>query len=369
MHGKQYRYIRVKLDPCRPDLTHGDIFEPTPVMLAVVSGDVEKLELMLKERIEYVYAKPYCEVNEERRAVIPLDTREHGFDITALDLAAFQGRLDMVRLLVDSGARVNWTDKPDYEMYCASITAALCGWGANFPISEKQQCGRTEVLRYLLDQGDPVDALSWNPSFNELCLVHFDADDIGPGPFTALWYTIFVIKPGLLPQAQLLSCRGARWAPWTAWGDAGWAGERVNSPRWRIYNQISPREWVLRGGGCSMGDRESEREDSGEEDGEGPDGAQLEAEEAIFKTMMEEGAEKPSTPDELQWVLELVIHAPHCIRRRNRHHPLVGKLYHGRVRYLIGKGTRLDKLDKYFTERMDRLGRIWRADSPADSPN
>jgi hypothetical protein len=67
-----------------------------------------------------------------------------------------------------------------------------------------------------------------------------------------------------------------------------------------------------------------------------PDTAEIETEQTLFMTIMEEGVERPTTSRQLQFALETVIHA-HS-NRSFRFHPRVNRLFHRRVRYLLGKG-------------------------------
>ncbi len=75
---------------------------------------------------------------------------------------------------------------------------------------------------------------------------------------------------------------------------------------------------------------------------DGQEEAQQEAEEALFKTMMEEGVEKPTTPEQLQWALEVVIQGGWRSGPRRR------QLHFNWVRYVLGKGAVVDKLSYGF---------------------
>lgn len=60
---------------------------------------------------------------------------------TALFLAAYRGRMDVVKLLVEHGADVNAKDDGD-----------------STPLQDAAWSGQTEVVRYLLEQGAEPDA-------------------------------------------------------------------------------------------------------------------------------------------------------------------------------------------------------------------
>jgi hypothetical protein len=81
-----------------------------------------------------------------------------------------------------------------------------------------------------------------------------------------------------------------------------------------------------------------------------PDIVEIETEQTLFMTMMEEGVERPTTARQLQFALEAVIHA-HS-NRSFRFHPRVNRLFHRRVRYLLDKGARVRDLDDNFARAL-----------------
>ena len=74
------------------------------------------------------------------------EVRAHAHDRTPLEIAAVEGRLEMVRLLLNNGADANWHDNPE------SVSALHQSTGAGF----------LEVSQLLLDRGAEVD-LQWIP--------------------------------------------------------------------------------------------------------------------------------------------------------------------------------------------------------------
>ncbi|KAK3298777.1 uncharacterized protein B0H64DRAFT_415340 [Chaetomium fimeti] len=81
---------------------------------------------------------PIC-LNRSKGAVGP--KRSVPFGVTALDLAAHQGRKDFVELLIDEGAEVGWShpDKDGSAGKRTCVLAALCDWGLDLYVSEEQQ--------------------------------------------------------------------------------------------------------------------------------------------------------------------------------------------------------------------------------------
>jgi hypothetical protein len=217
----------------------------------------------------------------------------------------------MVKVLVETGPKVNWTrdrtkdhvSDPEYEE--PTILGSICGWGAakSINFSGRQRAGQRNVLRYFLERGHPIDdtgyLVRWtycNKQGPSTCPCSDTTRRVHRVPRTPLWHTIWSLNPKLVPHAVLLIRNGAKWAPWTAWQNAPWPRERIHNPGWQSNSWRRPRsplEWVLCGG-------ESR---SCTERNTAPDAAELEIEQTLFMTMMEEGFERPTTPHQLQFAL------------------------------------------------------------------
>lgn len=369
----------VKVSPLRflKKINPGTIRNPTPAMLAVLSGNINMLRFVLgplKATTEQILA---TQVNKVRHTIVQDKNLHSFFYVSALTLATHLGRLNMVHLLVEAGAKVNWTwDKPkvgvrnlfsEYDANGAvgtvllgrhraeqdlTILASICGWGASdkFHVSDEQQSGQLDVLHYFLELGQAIDetgyAVFWEDCTSRQrdcpCWRLSTADPSVPR--TPLWHTIWVLAPKLVPHAVFLIRQGTRWAPWTAWEDAPWPRERIQDPAWNSWRRPrSPLEWVLCGGDSrSCTKREA-----------APSASELETEQTLFMAMMEEGVERPITPDQLQFALETVIHA-HS-NRGFRFHPPVNSLCHKRVRYLVEKGARVRNLNEQFAKALRHL--------------
>lgn len=224
-------------------------WHPTPVILAVLSGNIDMVKAIVDR----------CLVEEDEKMWVLNDWREMTIlfkpcvkcKVTALDLAAWQGRKDMVKLLTDKGAGVGGRhpDKGDRIKGTIGLVAALCDWGSDLHISEEQLSGRVAVLEFLLDQGYEIntDGHSFQGRIR-----YGDVRNIPwwvlPYPFTPLWYTIWAMKPEYLGLAQLLIRRGAMWAPWVD-ADMNWwrPRESIYNPSCKGTSQISPLEGVLHG--------------------------------------------------------------------------------------------------------------------------
>jgi hypothetical protein len=381
------RALKFSLCPFFPTRNQAKLSDPTPEMLAVLSGNIEMLRLVLETWVKG--GNKMGRIDEERKCMIqcPKGTKDSEFEerivgLSAITLAAYQGRLDMVQLLIDKGATAHWTQQDPWGIisgtydsdsdsetwakyvvfdsdcrypyggkYDFDVIASICDWGLDLHICEKQQSARMEVLRYFLDKSHPfaIDGIG-----HVLDRVRrgecFHSTNYLPGFLTPLYYTTWALKPEFVPHAQLLIRRGAKWAPWTAWEHMPWGRGRICLPGWRPNWAMSPLEWVLRGGVCGACKKDQTE----------PDPAQLEVEQTLFKTMMEEGVEKPTTPEQLQSALEIVIHAH--TNRAFRRHPLLRDLCQSRVRYLVEKGARLEDLDEDFSKAMKKLGRLWDKD-------
>jgi hypothetical protein len=348
----------------------------TPVMLAVRSGNSEMVKFVLKTW-RFVLDKD----NGARPGAI--DTVRAGIG-TALGLAAGLTRLDIIQLLVEAGANIcRSRNEIPREAYCPSggslhdsnnsfpplaparrcgrayywdgeedeacVFAALCERGATSGISYAQQVDRMNVASYFFDHGHFLDGRYCFCKRYEEC---WHGTNQAPTLCTPLWHTVqdLPVRSELVPLAQFLIRRGASWAPWTAWADAPWGRGRICSPGWRPHWHMSPLEWILRGGACAACIRRQDK----------PDLVQLEVEQIIFTSMMDEGAERPTTPDQLQSALELVIHA-HSTRAFKLQQPLRA-LCQARVRYLVEKGARIEDLDEHFTKALTKLARLWDKD-------
>jgi hypothetical protein len=356
--GSTRRVVKLNLSRFPGRMNPGTIRNPTPIMLAVLSGNINMLKYVLGMRTALT-APLVTRVDMVRHTIV--QAKDSLFYVSALSLAAQMGRLDMVKLLVEAGAQVNWTrDRArdhvrDPECEDPSILGSICGWGAgeSIDISERQRAGQRNVLGYFLEMGHPIDETgylaSWthcNSQGPDTCPCSDPTTRVYRVPRTPLWHAIWFLNPKCLPHAVFLIRHGAKWAPWTAWQNAPWPRERIHDPGWRSSSWRQPRsplEWVLCGGESRLCTGRKTV----------PDAAEIEIEETLFMTMMEEGVERPTTPRQPQFALETVIHA-HS-KRSFRFHPRVNSLFHRRVRYLLDKGASVRGLNDNFARALREL--------------
>ncbi|KAH6854699.1 hypothetical protein B0I37DRAFT_349986 [Chaetomium sp. MPI-CAGE-AT-0009] len=388
-----WRGVLVNLSPSGPQKSTTIIDDPTPVMLAVLSGKISMLKAILDQFLPTKHEQqtwgPIC-LNDSRRAVD--STRSVHFEVTALDLAAQQGRTDLVKLLIDQGAEVGWShqDRESRDETKTSVLAALCDWGLDLYVSEEQQAGRVAVLEFLLDQGHEVNQA------NHCDYVRGSKDgrfldgnaNVIPYPFMPLSYTIRAMKRQHLALAQSLLRHGARWAPWTDPGKESWARHSIYNANCMGTYRMSPLEWVLLGAGYEVdendlgnGERLEEAwtdveelegeeltaDDTIDEDevgdkGDGmayklqqPNEEKLQVEEALFRTMMEEGINTPIKPSHLRWVLETVLQG-YSVRASNRH-PRLMIHFVKMVNYLTERGATFEGLHKKSVKILAELAR------------
>jgi len=344
----------------------GHVCKPTPVMLAVLSGNLKMLKFVLDE-VQTYRSGLVSKLDKLRRT--KLRVRYPDWELSALHLAVHLSHFDIVRVLAEAGARVHWSLEPVGNVIMdpfhprptryrnrpppppppkPCIFAAIFGWGTRGRLPQEQQSQRLEILRYFLDKGNSANSLDHRPArmLGEwLCKMNRL-----PTQFSPLWYAVWGLEAGLPPDALLLIRRGAYWAPWTAWEDAPWERARIRPPGRTPHRHMSPLEWVALGAQCHSC-RFHQRE---------PDSDRLGVEQALFKAMMEEGVEPPTSSDELQSALEVVVFAH--FTRGFHDHPLLSSLCEERVRYLVGKGARLEDLDVEFTKAATRLAGTWGPD-------
>ncbi|KAK3899998.1 hypothetical protein C8A05DRAFT_36377 [Staphylotrichum tortipilum] len=180
-----------------------------------------------------------------------------------------------------------------------------------------QQSECLEILRYFLNKGHPVDGTA--RTFVGHTGYDRDSKEFGPCHHSTNF-------------------------------DVPWGCGHICPPGWKPNWHMSPLEWVLRGGACGACHKQQNE----------PDPAALTIEQTLFTAMMEEGAEAPTSPDELQSALELVLHAQ--VNRAFRRRAPLQTLCETRVRYLVGKGARLEDLDAEFTKAAAQMARTWGAD-------
>jgi ankyrin repeat protein len=103
------RALKIYLCPFSSNGNQGKLTDPTPEMLAVLSGNIDMLRLVLETWIKG--GDEMGKIDEERKCMIqcPKGTKDSEFEerivgLSAITLAAYQRRLDMVQLLIDKGA-------------------------------------------------------------------------------------------------------------------------------------------------------------------------------------------------------------------------------------------------------------------------
>ena len=303
--------------------------------------------------------------------------------VTALDLAAWQGRKDMVKVLTDNGAEVGWShpnkEPKDHRTRRGTcLFAALCDWGLNLPISKEQLAGRMAVLEFLLDQGYDInhaDDNYYDGAFQYGRPVIAPDTMVLPRPFTPLWYTIWALKPEYIGLAQLLIRRGAKWVPWPETGE-GWSPSRQNaylpscirtyemSPLEGVlfnitYNTVRIRLWTTRGQSYetyitfdSFINEEKLSDNKGKKIIDDLEEA-LQLEATLFNTMMKEGTNQPTKPMQLRWALETVLQA-YSARSLNRH-PRVVVHFVRMLDYLTERGATFDGLHEKSVKIMTTL--------------
>jgi hypothetical protein len=348
----------------------GKLYNPTPMMLAVLSGNIDMLAMVLEQFAGRYRPGWGCQdlTKECAQAIRTKKGNTLYFHLSSLDLAAYYGRLDMVQLLIRSGAPANWLWQWEWRCQALgpSVLTGICDWGFDLHISEQQRSGRVAVLNYLLDEGHPVNKKDDSP----FKLGEGRLPKRGPLPnrFTPLWFTIWAMKPEHLELAQVLVRRGAKWAPWTKWRAAPWLRQRIYKPFWQEDWRLSPLEWVLRGGECryymyTLDGNGTEATNEDDEiipimNGPGthePNKEQLKVEEAVFMTMMEEGKERPTTSYRLRWAMELVLYA--YTKRASNRHPLLVLHFMRMVAYLQQKGATMARVHENSTKAYAALVR------------
>jgi hypothetical protein len=363
------------------------IWDPTPLMLAVLSGNIDMLKAIVDrcldfERDEHIGGDS-C-LNEWREAVDSLNPFVN-YKVTALDLAAWQGRKDMVKALTNKGAEVGWSHpEKGSQAKETCLMAALCDWGLNLHISEEQLTGRMGVLEFLLDQGYDINHAnrnSYEGAHQPGRFANVTANTVLPNPFTPLWYTIWEMKPEYLGLAQLLIRRGARWAPWLLeTSKEWWPRQGAYLPRCAGTYRISPLEGVLfsttyNPTSAEVGEKawtDGEKPDDtnvtadsviGEElDNKGkkitdnlrqPNEQALQLEETLFNMMMKEGAGQPTKPRQLKWAVETVLQA-YSARPLHRH-PRVVVHFVKMLDYLKGRGATRGRLHRKSVKILEGL--------------
>ncbi len=326
----------------------GKICDPTPAMLAVLSGNPEMMKLVLEELPHFAFMSWYS-IRHCRKVELPLEVESTDLYLSAHSLAVFLGRLTMLQMLLGASTKITWPlDVGGTDSDCSNYPV-IFGWGMDRNvISTQQQARRLALLQYFLSRGGTANDKVLRPPWmtgERRC-----STNRLPKKFTPLWFAIWALDPDLVPAALLLIRRDARWSPWTAWEMAPWGRGRIRPPGQQPNRLVSPLEWVARGGQCSPCYWHQEE----------PDAARLQVEQTLFKAMMEEGVEPPTTPYELQSALEVVIFAH--FTRGFHDHPLLSWLYEERVRYLVGKGARLEDLDAEFTKAAAGLAQTWGQD-------
>jgi len=200
----------------------GEINDPNPTMMAVLSGNARLLKVVLNIRTRETVGRNSPRpvgIDELRMARIP--GLEHPVLVSSVALVAYEGCLDMVRLLVEAGASVDWScggimgnlegqqfftyqrifewgsQGSEVETNGWSILPSICNWGVSLEISQQQQAGRLDVLRYLIDHCHLGDVVGHAFELPETHLrvapdcVHGISISNLPTGFTPLWYMIW----------------------------------------------------------------------------------------------------------------------------------------------------------------------------------
>jgi hypothetical protein len=168
--GSTKRVVKLNLSRFPGRMNPGTIRNPTQIMLDVLSGNIDMLKFVLRVRTKLT-APLATRLDMVRHTIV--QAKDNLFYVSALSLTAQMGRLDMVKLLVEAGAKVNWTrdrtteDVRDQEYEDPTILGGICGWGVgkSIDISERQQAGQRNVLRYFLERGHPIDETGYLASW------------------------------------------------------------------------------------------------------------------------------------------------------------------------------------------------------------